>query len=162
MTYLWITIGSALGGLLRYAITRATLNLDNGFPFGTVLVNVLGCFLIGFFGTFTLPGSRYAVPENITAFCDGRDLRRLHHLLGLQPADLRSGAIRRVGTGSGKRYRLGCTLLRLGGGRPSSCAPYCSANGDRSGSRGRVHGLIAPNEKAHPHRMGLSVSSVMS
>src|SRR5580698_3730722 len=64
MTYLWITIGSALGGLLRYAITRATLNLDNGFPFGTVLVNVLGCFLIGFFGTLTLPGSRYAVPEN--------------------------------------------------------------------------------------------------
>jgi CrcB protein len=68
MTYLWIAIGSALGGLLRYAITRATLNLDNGFPFGTVLVNVLGCFLIGFFGTLTLPGSRYAVPENARLF----------------------------------------------------------------------------------------------
>lgn len=68
MTYLWIAVGSALGGLLRYAITRATLNLDTGFPFGTVLVNVLGCFLIGFFGTFTLPGSRYAVPENTRLF----------------------------------------------------------------------------------------------
>jgi len=46
MTYLWISIGSALGGLLRYTITRATINFDNGFPFGTVLVNVLGPALL--------------------------------------------------------------------------------------------------------------------
>jgi fluoride exporter len=68
MTYLWITLGSALGGLLRYTLTRATLNIDNGFPFGTVLVNIVGCFIIGFFGTYTLPGTRHAVPENIRLF----------------------------------------------------------------------------------------------
>ncbi|HEY6413941.1 MAG TPA: fluoride efflux transporter CrcB [Edaphobacter sp.] len=68
MTYLWIAIGSALGGLLRYAITRATLNLDNGFPYGTVLVNILGCFVIGFVGTFTLSGGRYEIPENVRLF----------------------------------------------------------------------------------------------
>ena len=68
MTYLYIAIGSALGGLLRYAITRATLNLDNGFPFGTVMVNILGCFVIGFMGTFTLSGSKHEVSENLRLF----------------------------------------------------------------------------------------------
>ena len=68
MTYLYITIGSALGGLLRYAITRATLNLDNDFPFGTVLVNILGCFVIGFVSTFTLSGSKHEVSENLRIF----------------------------------------------------------------------------------------------
>jgi CrcB protein len=68
MIYFWIAIGSALGGLLRYSITRATLNLDHGFPYGTVMVNILGSFVIGFVGTFTLAGSRYAVPENLRLF----------------------------------------------------------------------------------------------
>jgi len=68
MTYLWIALGSALGGVLRYAITRATLNIDNGFPYGTVLINIIGCFVIGFFGTLTLHGDRYAVPDNIRLF----------------------------------------------------------------------------------------------
>jgi CrcB protein len=68
MTYLYIAIGSALGGLLRYAITRATLNLDNGFPYGTVMVNILGCFVIGFMGTFTLSGSKHEVSENLRLF----------------------------------------------------------------------------------------------
>jgi CrcB protein len=68
MVYLWIAIGSALGGLLRYAITRATLDLDHGFPYGTILVNILGSFVIGFVGTFTLTGSKYEVPQNLRLF----------------------------------------------------------------------------------------------
>ena len=68
MTYLWIAIGSALGGVLRYAITRATLNFDIGFPYGTVLINVLGSFVIGFFGTLTLHHDRYAVSDNVRLF----------------------------------------------------------------------------------------------
>jgi fluoride exporter len=68
MTWLWIAIGSALGGLLRYAITRATLNLDHGFPYGTVLVNILGCFVIGFVGTFTLSGGKHEMQENLRLF----------------------------------------------------------------------------------------------
>jgi fluoride exporter len=68
MTYLWIALGSALGGVLRYAITRATLNMDHGFPYGTVMINILGSFVIGYFGTLTLHGDRYAVSENIRLF----------------------------------------------------------------------------------------------
>ncbi|MCL2659543.1 MAG: fluoride efflux transporter CrcB [Acidobacteriaceae bacterium] len=68
MIYLWIALGSALGGVLRFAITRATLNLDQGFPFGTVAINILGSFVIGFFGTLTLASDRYAVSDNVRLF----------------------------------------------------------------------------------------------
>jgi len=67
-TYLWILLGSALGGVARYALTRLTLDSSSSFPWGTILINVIGCFVIGFFGTFTFPGNRFEVPENIRLF----------------------------------------------------------------------------------------------
>jgi len=66
--YIWITVGSALGGLLRYTLTRLTLTASNSFPWGTILVNVLGSFVIGYFGTLTFPGSRFEVSENTRLF----------------------------------------------------------------------------------------------
>jgi fluoride exporter len=49
MTMLWIAIGGALGSLGRYWVSE-TLALLWGpqFPWGTVLVNVSGSFVIGF------------------------------------------------------------------------------------------------------------------
>src|ERR1035441_6968039 len=68
MSYLWVAIGSALGGLLRYALTRWTIPFSNGFPTGTVLVNVMGCFVIGYFGTLTLQNGRYPASDNLRLF----------------------------------------------------------------------------------------------
>lgn len=68
MSYLWVTVGSALGGLLRYTLTRLTLSISNGFPFGTVMINIIGCFIIGYFGTLTLHCGRYAVSSNLRLF----------------------------------------------------------------------------------------------
>ena len=68
MSFVWVAIGSALGGVARYALTRWTLAISANLPWGTVLINVLGCFIIGFFGTYTLGGGRHAVPENIRLF----------------------------------------------------------------------------------------------
>ena len=68
MSYLWVTVGSALGGLLRYAITRLTISISTGVPFGTILINVLGSFVIGYFGTLTLHSGKYAVSENVRIF----------------------------------------------------------------------------------------------
>ena len=68
MVYLWVALGSALGGLARYILTRATLDWSTAFPWGTVLINILGSFVIGYFGTLTLAGSRFAVSENARLF----------------------------------------------------------------------------------------------
>jgi len=68
MSYLWVTIGSAIGGLLRYILTRLTLNFSAGFPYGTILINILGSFVIGYFGTLTLQSGKYAVSENLRIF----------------------------------------------------------------------------------------------
>jgi fluoride exporter len=68
MSYLWVTVGSALGGLLRYAITRMTLNMSAGFPYGTIFINVVGSFVIGYFGTLTLQSGRYAASDNLRLF----------------------------------------------------------------------------------------------
>ena len=68
MSYLYVTLGSALGGLLRYALSRLTLSLDADFPWGTIFINLLGSFVIGYFGTLTLHGTRYEVPENTRIF----------------------------------------------------------------------------------------------
>ena len=67
-TYLWVAIGSALGGLLRYALTRLMVGQSMEFPWSTVFINVVGCFVIGFFGTLTLAAGRYPVPENVRMF----------------------------------------------------------------------------------------------
>ena len=68
MSYLWVTIGSALGGLLRYSITRWTLTLSTTFPFGTIFINILGSFVIGYFGTLTLQSGKFAASDNVRLF----------------------------------------------------------------------------------------------
>lgn len=42
--------GSFIGGILRYIISRLIENNNvSSFPFGTFVVNIFGCFLIGIF-----------------------------------------------------------------------------------------------------------------
>ena len=57
MAYLYVALGSALGGMARYGAGLAAARLwGTGFPWGTILINVVGSFIIGFFATLTLPG----------------------------------------------------------------------------------------------------------
>ena len=50
--YLLISLGAVLGANLRYLVSRWMAQwLGTGFPFGTFVVNVLGCFAIGVVGT---------------------------------------------------------------------------------------------------------------
>jgi CrcB protein len=52
-------IGSVLGGCARYFISGAIARrLGETFPWGTLIVNVLGSFIIGFFATLTGPDGR--------------------------------------------------------------------------------------------------------
>ena len=68
MIYLWVALGSALGGVLRYGLSRMMTPVSGSFPWGTVVVNIIGCFVIGYFGTLTLASGKYAVSENVRIF----------------------------------------------------------------------------------------------
>jgi len=47
-TYGVIALGGAIGACLRFFISEMTLHwLGKGFPFGTLLVNLVGSFLLG-------------------------------------------------------------------------------------------------------------------
>lgn len=51
---LFIFLGGGLGSVLRFLISSYTQKWwkINTFPFGTFLVNVLGCFLIGYLSSY--------------------------------------------------------------------------------------------------------------
>ena len=69
MIPLVVMAGGALGSVARYGLAVAVGNvLGQGFPWGTVLINILGSFAIGWFGGLTGPTGRHAVPEAMRAF----------------------------------------------------------------------------------------------
>lgn len=58
-TYLWIAAGSALGGVARFWFSGLVARwIGETFPWGTILVNISGSFIIGFFATITGPDGR--------------------------------------------------------------------------------------------------------
>jgi len=68
-TYLWIAIGSALGGTARYWLSGAVANwVGETFPWGTIIVNITGSFVIGFFATLTGPDGRLLVGSTARQF----------------------------------------------------------------------------------------------
>jgi CrcB protein len=61
--YLWVALGSALGGVARYACSGwVAQRFGETFPWGTIAVNVVGSFLIGLVATVTGPDGRLLVP----------------------------------------------------------------------------------------------------
>jgi fluoride exporter len=56
MIYVLVMIGSAIGGVTRYWLSGVVARcIGETFPWGTLIVNVSGCFAIGFFATITAP-----------------------------------------------------------------------------------------------------------
>ena len=63
-SYFWIAIGSALGGIARYWCSGVAARLiGETFPWGTLIVNVVGSFIIGIFAILTGPEGRFMVPS---------------------------------------------------------------------------------------------------
>ncbi len=59
MIYLWVAIGSALGGVARYWCSGLVAeHVGETFPWGTIAVNVVGSFLIGLIATLSAPDGR--------------------------------------------------------------------------------------------------------
>lgn len=67
--YLWIAVGSALGGLARFALSGLIAHqVGESFPWGTFAVNVTGSFVIGLFATLTSPDGRLFVSAEVRHF----------------------------------------------------------------------------------------------
>lgn len=77
LSYLWIGLGSALGGMARYWCSGlVAARLGETFPWGTIMVNIVGSFVIGFFATISGPDGRLLVPSLarqfvMLGFCGG-------------------------------------------------------------------------------------------
>jgi fluoride exporter len=66
LTYLCVALGSAIGGSTRYALSGSVANwIGVTFPWGTLIVNITGSFVIGIFNTMTTADGVLLVPANI-------------------------------------------------------------------------------------------------
>src|SRR5580658_9853305 len=63
-----VILGGAIGTFLRYFISVLALPISRELPWGTIIINITGSFVIGLFGTLTLASGRYPVPENLRLF----------------------------------------------------------------------------------------------
>ncbi len=69
MNYLWVGLGSALGGMARYGCSGlAARYLGVPFPWGTLFVNVSGSLVIGFLATLAVPDGRLLGSEAARTF----------------------------------------------------------------------------------------------
>jgi CrcB protein len=70
-----VALGSAIGGVARYVLTRVVQDrTDVAFPVGTLVVNILGCLLIGVILQAALSSGRMSEATQLlltTGFCGG-------------------------------------------------------------------------------------------
>ena len=71
LVYLWVALGGALGSVGRFWLNGlVTTRTGEGFPWGTLLINVLGSFAIGIFAT--LPATQDTAKKFLMAgICGG-------------------------------------------------------------------------------------------
>jgi len=69
LTYIWVALGGAIGSVARLWLSvQVGLVTGLGFPWGTILVNIIGSLVIGFVATLTGPNGRVVVPIDAQAF----------------------------------------------------------------------------------------------
>src|SRR5437763_14060478 len=69
MEYLWIALGSALGGVARYWLSGVVARrFGEAFPVGTLIVNVTGSFVIGFAAAVSDPAGRMLMSVSARRF----------------------------------------------------------------------------------------------
>lgn len=77
MIYVWIALGGALGSIARFWCSGNVASLiGETLPWGTLVVNVVGSFIIGFAATTMGPDGRMFVGTTarqfiMTGFCGG-------------------------------------------------------------------------------------------
>ncbi len=69
LLYLLIALGGAIGSVLRFWLNGlVSAQVGETFPWGTLIINVTGSFVIGFFATLTSPDGRVFASSNTRQF----------------------------------------------------------------------------------------------
>lgn len=116
-TCLIVALGGAIGTFGRYALALLAVPISRHLPWGTILINVAGSLVIGFFGTLTLAHGRFPVSENLRLFvmvgvCGGFTT---FSSFSLQTLDLlRAGAVARAFTNVGVSVVLCLCAVAVG------------------------------------------------
>jgi protein CrcB len=69
LTYLYIALGGAIGSVARAWTTNMMVRaVGPHFPWGTILINIVGSFIIGLFGALTATDGRFTAHPDVRAF----------------------------------------------------------------------------------------------
>ena len=69
LTYLWVALGGAIGMTARYWLATVVARaFGETFPWGTLIINVTGSFVIGFFAALTGPDGRVFASSTVRQF----------------------------------------------------------------------------------------------
>ena len=149
--YFWIGIGSALGGMARFWLSGVSARLfGEALPWGTLLVNVSGSLIIGFFATLSGPGGRLDVDPSM----------RLFVMVGLcggyttfSAFSLQTLALMQEGAGLGEDLsssRLSCSVCSPSG---SATCWRCSSVSELTGKGPRLKSpsLLPPRYSSGTH-----------
>ena len=69
IAYLWVALGGALGSVARFWVNELVLQrTGTSFPWGILIINVTGSFLIGIFAAFTDPDGRILASPGVRQF----------------------------------------------------------------------------------------------
>jgi len=69
LAYLWVAIGGALGSVARFGLNGlVSARFGETFPWGTLVINVTGSFLIGIFAAYADPDGRVLIAPGVRQF----------------------------------------------------------------------------------------------
>lgn len=140
-----VAVGGALGSVGRYLVVLWAVPISQELPWGTIAINVIGSFVIGFFGTLTLGSGRFPASDwmrllVMVGFCGGFTTFSSFSLQTLEL--LRGGAFGRAMANVALStllclgsVALGHVAAQLLNGRTADAAVVESGAGD-SGPRG--------------------------
>ena len=69
LAYIWVALGGALGSMARFWLSGVVAGrFGESFPFGTLIVNITGCFVIGLFASLAGTEGRLLVSPGFRIF----------------------------------------------------------------------------------------------
>ncbi|MBK6769997.1 MAG: CrcB family protein [Ardenticatenales bacterium] len=115
--YLLVAAGAALGGMARYALSSAaTRAFGSGLPYGTLAVNVLGCFCAGAFVTAIASRGLGAEGARLFVLVGVLGGFTTFSAFGVETvAFLNSGAVSRAAANGAANVVLGVGAVAVGG-----------------------------------------------